>query len=584
VQFVLTEPLEARLLFTIPGTTLGSYHTYASIGTDLHAMARTYPLLTKLVSIGKSGEDRDIWALKISDHPNLQEDEPELRFVGAIHGDEPIGMENTFAFATDLLEKYGLDPRITKLVDGTEIWLIPNMNPDGLEAHQRGNASGLDLNRSFPEGSTHDIGNIFSGPALDTTGREPETAAMMRFSAANSFTLSANLHAGTMVVNYPYDSNGNGVPDDALCPDDALFREVALVYSKSNTTMYNSWEFPKGITNGDAWYEVHGGLQDWSYRYLSDNHVTIELSYDKRPEESELPSLYEENRESMMQFAETVHWGVRGVVTRTSDGTPVFAKVAVAANSQPVYTDPAAGDFHRMLLPGNYAFTFSAPGYETQTIRDVEVITKTTDAALTTRLNVALVPSDQTAPGVVASRYEYNANPTAVTFKFDEDVGASIGADDVQLVDSDGKTVDVAFTASWDAQTGTASYMLPKKPPHDGNYRLRLLASRVRDAWGNAMAETVSTGFYVLAGDANRDRKVDSTDASILASHFGFAGKFSDGDFNYSGVVDSRDFNLLLSRFGKHLAPPLSVANVPAPAAGIFAAALTLDSTTEVLT
>jgi len=61
----------------------------------------------------------------------------------------------------------------------------------------------------------------------------------------------------------------------------------------------------------------------------------------------------------------------------------------------------------------------------------------------------------------------------------------------------------------------------------------------------------------VLAGDANRDRSVDTIDFNILASNFGLAGKtFTQGNFNYDNTVDTIDFNILASRFGQTLASP----------------------------
>lgn len=561
VFFGSFEQLEARRLFAIPGTTLGSYHTYASMGADLKVYAQTYPSLTKLISIGKSTENRDLWALKISDNPNQQEDEPELRFIGAMHGDEPVGMENTLYFATKLLEGYGQNARITKLVNGSEIWLIPNMNPDGLVHEQRGNANDLDLNRSFPEGTLQDLGNVFDGPKINTSGLEAEVAAMMKFSASQSFTASINFHGGTVVANYPYDTNNNGYPDDAPTPDDGLFRELALTYSRQNQTMYNSYEFEQGITNGDEWYEVAGGMQDWNYRYLSDYHLTVELSYEKQPDASEIPSFWQENEESMMQYAEAIHWGVRGVVTRATDGAPVYAKVKISGNSQAVYSDPQVGDYHRLLLPGKYSFTFSAPGYESKTVKNVEVTEKTNDASLTRRLNVELTPTDLTAPALVSSSHAYNLNPPSVLFSFNEDVGASINPLDVQLLDESYREAGATIVSSWDESTLTARFAYSPKLK-DGNYRMRLLAPRIRDAWGNAMAEGQTVNFYQLAGDANRDRKVDLKDWSILKSNFGASGDYGQGDFNYSGAVESRDFNVLLSRYGKTLPPPVQTASV----------------------
>src|SRR5262249_36768306 len=66
---------------------------------------------------------------------------------------------------------------------------------------------------------------------------------------------------------------------------------------------------------------------------------------------------------------------------------------------------------------------------------------------------------------------------------------------------------------------------------------------------------------FVLTGDANRDRTVDTIDFNILAANFSQSGKsFGQSDFNYDGTVDSVDFNLLASNFSKALAPPTATA------------------------
>ena len=184
----------------------------------------------------------------------------------------------------------------------------------------------------------------------------------MQWSAAHSFTLSANFHTGSLVVNYPYDNDGRGSTDSPT-PDDELFRQLAETYSSHNPPMWNSTEFTHGITNGAAWYDIVGGMQDWNYRYCSDNDVTIELSDTTWPAASQLPSFWNDNRQAMLSYLEAVHAGVRGVVTDQVTGLPLLASIEVAGNDHPVFTDPQAGDYHRMLLPGTYSLTISAPGY-----------------------------------------------------------------------------------------------------------------------------------------------------------------------------------------------------------------------------
>ena len=97
---------------------------------------------------------------------------------------------------------------------------------------------------------------------------------------------------------------------------------------------------------------------------------------------------------------------------------------------------------------------------------------------------------------------------------------------------------------------GYASGILP-----DGNYTATLSASGVSDIAGTTMAATFTKSFFVLAGDASRDKTVDLTDFTILAANFNQSGKtFSQGDFNYDGTVGLADFTILASRFNQTLA------------------------------
>ena len=54
-----------------------------------------------------------------------------VNYIGNIHGDETVGRQLILYLAQYLLHNYGADPRITKLMDDTEIFLMPSSNPDG---------------------------------------------------------------------------------------------------------------------------------------------------------------------------------------------------------------------------------------------------------------------------------------------------------------------------------------------------------------------------------------------------------------------------------------------------------------------
>lgn len=364
---------------TDPGEDYTAYHTYATLTTDLQAIAAAHPSICRLYSIGTSVQGRHLWFLKISDHVDVEEDEPEFKYISSMHGDEVVGMEFCMNLADLLTSSYGTDPQITNLVDQVEIWILPMMNPDGTAANSRYNAQGRDLNRSFPDRVTN--------PTNTTTNRPIEVQHVMNWGFAHSPVLSANFHGGARVVNYPYDSDPNPNVTYSASPDDDLFIAQSLAYSQRNLPMYNSASFPQGITNGVAWYTAYGGMQDWNYVWQGCNDVTIELYNTKWPSYATVTALWNDNRAAMLAYMELCLQGVRGLVTDMRTGTPLAATVRVVGRAHDVFTDPDVGDYHRMLLPGTYSLSISAPGYVTRTLPGVVV-----GAGAATRLDVALAP------------------------------------------------------------------------------------------------------------------------------------------------------------------------------------------------
>ena len=343
---------------------MAEYHTYEELTAELKSIASAHPTLCRLDSIGASIEGRGLWFMKISDNVDLEEDEPEFKYISTMHGDEPVGTELCLYLIEYLMDNYESDTLATFLVDETEIWIMPLMNPDGNAAHERYNANGVDLNRNFPD--------FVDDPVNDTTGREPETQLIMLWEEPQTSILSANFHTGALVVNYPYDCTWD------YCPDDTLFHHVSLTYSITNPPMWSSPSFENGVTRGVEWYLVYGGMQDWNYYWMGCNEVTIELSNTKWPDASTLPDYWDDNRESMLNYMARVHDGVRGLVTDANTELPLEATVEVAGIDHEVYTDADVGDYHRMLLPGTYSLTFSAAGHTPQTVNNVEVVSEST--------------------------------------------------------------------------------------------------------------------------------------------------------------------------------------------------------------
>ena len=123
----------------------------------------------------------------------------------------------------------------------------------------------------------------------------------MKFQAQHHFKLSANFHGGSEVVNYPWDTS------DQTFPLEDLVRRLSLDYSSRVPYIFNSTEFRNGITKGYDWYEVNGGMQDWSVQWYNDLQLTIELDRKKWPSYSTCAVKYKENRDALLNLIESVH-------------------------------------------------------------------------------------------------------------------------------------------------------------------------------------------------------------------------------------------------------------------------------------
>lgn len=361
------------------GKRTAGYPSFSEISARLNEFEKMYPDICRRVNIGESVQGRELWFMKISDNIDVEEDEPEFKYISTMHGDEPAGMEMCLHLIALLLENYGTDIRLTTIVDEMEIWIMPLMNPDGYENNYRYNAEGKDLNRSFPDRT--------ADPLNTADGRPLETRHLMNWAFSHSSALSANFHTGALVVNYPYDSDPDPSSRYSATPDDRLFREIALSYSTLNPPMYDSRIFQNGVVNGLQWYPVYGGMQDWNYVWMGCMETTIELSDVFQPDYSRIPELWEDNREAMITYMEWALQGVRGIVTDQKTGSPIEAAVKVAGKDFAVYADPDFGDYHRVLLPGGYDLHFSAPGYVSETVSGVTV---TGDEAV--RIDASLQP------------------------------------------------------------------------------------------------------------------------------------------------------------------------------------------------
>ena len=321
----------------------GEYHSYTELTSDMAAWAAAYPSITQLISIGTSFQGRELWALKISDNPGIQEFEPEIQWIGAHHGNEIMSVEVCYYMAEYLLENYGTDPQVTWLVNEREIWIIPMLNPDGHTAGSRYNAQGTDLNRNYLCPCGCNSGTAFSAP---------ESRALRDWNARMNPVTSLTFHTGAVYVNYLWDYTYNPTPDEPM------IITISDVYGALSGLP---------VTNGADWYIIHGGCQDWCYDTRGEIDTTIELCVSHNPPASQIDGIVADNIPAMLYQARMSGRGIRGLVTDADTGEPLNATISIPEIGKDVYTDSDVGDYHRMVESGTYTVVCNVAGFPTQT-------------------------------------------------------------------------------------------------------------------------------------------------------------------------------------------------------------------------
>jgi len=267
--------------------TMGGYHTYDETVAALDSIHNEHPAITTTkINIGTTIEGRTIWGIKISDNPEVDEEEPEAFYSGLIHAREPITIELLLYFMRYLTNNYGTDPEVTDIVNNRELWFVPIINPDGYVRNQTTNPSGggmwrknrrnngdgtygIDLNRNF--GYMWGYDNEGSSPYTSSEtyrGAGPfselEIQALRDFINAHDFVTALNYHSYSNLLIYPW----GYVPK---YPEDYWnFKEVG-----DSMSAYN------GYISAPGWvtlYPTNGDIDDWDYGDWSGKNKIISFT------------------------------------------------------------------------------------------------------------------------------------------------------------------------------------------------------------------------------------------------------------------------------------------------------------------
>lgn len=363
------------------------YYTVAELNEIADSLATHFPDICTLHNIGIASNSAVIYALKISDNPGVDENEPEILFDGGIHGDEVGGSENMIRFARDLCLGYGNDPYITDLVDNREIWIIYCLNPYGRSNMTRYNLVGVDINR--------DSGYMWNGEGNSPSAfSQPETKALRSMLTDNQFVIHCSYHSGIEFISFPWSYRASQTPDHAQ------HQYLASLYA--NSSGYTNIPYQQGYS---GMYPINGSTKDFGYGSVGAISWSVEISTSKQPPASQIVPIYLKNKPSMLAMCEYAGYGISGIITDALTGAPVSATLFVN-DLYPISSDPEAGDFHKFLVSGNYELKVFANGYETQTISDIIISNQSS-----TFLNIEMQPAVGHYARVLVSSYIPNNNP-----------------------------------------------------------------------------------------------------------------------------------------------------------------------------
>jgi len=275
IPFIVDEPdIEAFYKSRFrEGETMGGFRTYSEIVAYLDTLASDYPsITTSKFSIGTSIEGRNLWVVKISDNPDIDEEEPEILYVSLIHAREPCAGAAVLHLMEHFLSNYGIDPEITDLVDSRELYFLPVQNPDGYvyneqtspggggmwRKNRRNNGDGeygVDCNRNY--GYKWGYNNMGSSPSTGSatyrgTGpfSEPETDRVKDFVVSRNFVIVHNFHTYSNLELWPYGY------DRFFTDQEDFFRNLG-----DSMTMFNGYSPEIGWTL----YPTNGDSDDWGW-------------------------------------------------------------------------------------------------------------------------------------------------------------------------------------------------------------------------------------------------------------------------------------------------------------------------------
>ncbi|MFG2272147.1 M14 family metallopeptidase [Streptomyces chartreusis] len=256
------------------------YHNYAEMTSEINSIVSANPSIASQRVIGTSYQGRNIVAIKISDNVGSDEAEPEVLFTHHQHAREHLTVEMALYLLRELTSDYGSDSRVTGLVNNREIWIVPDLNPDGGEydiatgsyrswrknrqPNSGSSAVGTDLNRNWAyrwgccggsSGSTSS--ETYRGTSAESA---PEVKVVANFvrsrvvGGKQQITAGIDFHTYSELVLWPFGYTYSDTTTGMTADDRNAFAAVGQKMAASN-----------GYTPEQAsdLYITDGSIDDW---------------------------------------------------------------------------------------------------------------------------------------------------------------------------------------------------------------------------------------------------------------------------------------------------------------------------------
>ncbi|UCF68974.1 MAG: hypothetical protein JSV80_06735, partial [Acidobacteriota bacterium] len=421
------------------------YHDPDEVEAFLQQVAADHPSITRLVELGRSTEDRPIWALMISDNAASDEDELTVLFNGAHHAREVMTPEVVMDTIDVLTDGYGIDPDVTRWVDSYAIWCVPIVNPDGVAVvHEeddfwrkntrdnnsnglfRDSQDGVDLNRNYEwgwgyqcQGSSGSFSSAtYRGPS---EGSEPEAKALTELGRRIRPVFDVEYHSYGEDVFYALSCDPQFSPTLETItsgPDQQISRVIAEQYSSrivqaDGQLGYSAAPYGSRVdgTGRDQQYHENGAIA-----FVTEINNSAEGGF--HPDYGVYRDATVEGQRPGWQYLLDRVSGpaVGGRVTDAVTGLPLEADVALDEMHLPdgkrLSSRADTGRFHIIVVEGSYTLRVTAAGYQS-------AVVPVTVGASWLPTSVALVPDG--ASRIAADDFEDPATVAQWTAGFPGD-------------------------------------------------------------------------------------------------------------------------------------------------------------------